>query len=112
MLFRTFTALKKMMRLIIVNCNNFILFLAPICAILQTVPQTGREVKVKVNRGVQAQFVSVLEAETQTGVSRWTWRRWAYDGKIGSVKLGRRLLLPISEIERLVAQNSRPALER
>jgi excisionase family DNA binding protein len=59
----------------------------------------------------EAQFVSVADAESRTGVSRWTWRRWAYDGKVGSVKLGKRLLIPVAEIERLVAQNTRPALE-
>lgn len=58
----------------------------------------------------EAELVSVIAAETRTGVSRWTWRRWAYDGRIASVKLGRRLLIPASEIERLVAQNTRPAL--
>ena len=60
----------------------------------------------------EAQYLGVAEAEARTGVSRWTWRRWAYDGKIASVKLGKRLLIPTSEIQRLVAQNTRPALER
>jgi len=30
----------------------------------------------------------------------------AYDGKVASVKLGKRLLIPTSEIERLVSENS------
>ena len=66
-------------------------------------PETKRKMK--------ADYLSVGEAENMTGVSRWTWRRWAYDGKIASVKLGKRLVIPTSEIERLVAQNTRPALE-
>jgi len=45
-----------------------------------------------------------------TGVSRWTWRRWAYDGKVASVKLGKRLLIPRAEIARLVSENLRPRL--
>ena len=60
---------------------------------------------------IKAAYLGVAEAESMTGVSRWTWRRWAYDGKIASVKLGKRLVIPASEIERLVAQNTRPALE-
>ena len=57
-----------------------------------------------------AQLLGVAEAEALTGVSRWTWRRWSYDGKITSVKLGKRLLIPSSEIQRLVAENTRPRL--
>jgi excisionase family DNA binding protein len=67
-----------------------------------------------VNRveAVRVGYLSVADAEAQTGISRWTWRRWAYDGKVGSVKLGKRLLLPVSEIERLMNENTRPALEK
>jgi excisionase family DNA binding protein len=61
-------------------------------------------------REMSANLLSVGEAEAQTGVSRWTWRRWAYDGKVASVKLGRRLLIPAAEIDRLVAENTRPRL--
>jgi excisionase family DNA binding protein len=65
-------------------------------------PETKRKMK--------AEYLGVAEAESMTGVSRWTWRRWAYDGKIASVKLGKRLVIPASEIERLVAENTRPSL--
>ena len=60
----------------------------------------------------EAQFLGVAEAETIAGVLKWTWRRWAYDGKISSVKLGKRLLIPTSEIERLVSENTRPRLAK
>jgi len=63
-------------------------------------------------RGVEAKYYGVHEAQELTGISRWTWRRWAYDGKVASVKLGKRLLIPSREIERLVAQNTRPAKEK
>lgn len=63
-------------------------------------------------RTVEAKLYGVQEAQELTGISRWTWRRWAYDGRVASVKLGKRLLIPASEIQRLVAQNTRPALER
>jgi excisionase family DNA binding protein len=56
------------------------------------------------------QFMSVSDAQALTGISKWTWRSWAYAGKVASVKLGKRLLIPASEIERLVSQGTRPSL--
>ena len=53
-------------------------------------------------------LLGVAEAEALTGVSRWTWRRWAYDGKVASVKLGKRLLSPRAEISRLVDEGTNP----
>jgi excisionase family DNA binding protein len=61
-------------------------------------------------RTVTADYLGVAEAETLTGVSRWTWRRWAYDGKVASVKLGSRLLIPSAEISRMIAENTRPRI--
>jgi len=46
-----------------------------------------------------------------TGLSPWTWRRWAYDGKIASAKAGKRLLIPKSEVDRVMKEGLRPALE-
>jgi hypothetical protein len=57
---------------------------------------------------VEPEFVSVQGAETMTGRSRWSWRRDAYEGKIASVKLGAKLLIPIAEIRRVIAENTRP----
>ena len=59
-------------------------------------------------QNVTANLLGVSEAEAISGVSKWTWRRWAYDGKIASVKLESRLLIPVSEISRLIAENTRP----
>jgi hypothetical protein len=42
-----------------------------------------------------------------TGTSAWFWRRKAYDGTVGSVKLGRRLLIPRTEIVRFIKAGSR-----
>lgn len=64
----------------------------------------------KVNRKVETEYVSVKDAELMTGRSRWSWRRDAYEGKIASVKLGASLLLPLAEIRRLIAENTRPAV--
>jgi excisionase family DNA binding protein len=62
-------------------------------------------------RKMDAEFLGVAEAESLTGVSRWTWRRWCYDGKVASVKLGKRLLIPVSEIRRILAEGTRPRVE-
>lgn len=64
----------------------------------------------KVNRKVETEYLSVKDAELMTGRSRWSWRRDAYEGKIASVKLGASLLLPLSEVRRLIAENTRPAV--
>jgi len=65
-------------------------------------------------RELKAQYLSVAEAEAITGVSRWTWRAWCYSGKCASVKMGpnkqARLLIPVSELERLLEAGLRPSL--
>ena len=57
---------------------------------------------------VEPELVSVQSAEIMTGRSRWSWRRDAYEGKIASVKIGAKLLIPISEVRRVIAENTRP----
>jgi hypothetical protein len=57
-------------------------------------------------------YVGVADAESMTGISRWTWRRWAYNGKVSSVKLGSRLLIPCAEIARLIAENTRERAQK
>jgi len=58
--------------------------------------------------GIQPEFIGPIDAETITGVSRSTWRHAAYEGRIESVKIGNRLLLPLSEVRRLIAEGTRP----
>ena len=53
----------------------------------------------------------MAEAEEMTGLSRWTWRRSAYAGTVASVKIGRRLFIPVSEVRRVIAENTRPRLQ-
>jgi len=55
-------------------------------------------------------LVSVAEAAGRLGLSIWTLRNWAYAGKVASCKLGSRLLIPESEIERLISESMRPAV--
>ncbi len=64
---------------------------------------------MNINR-MTAQYLGVAEVEALTSVSRWTWLRWAYAGRIASVKLCRRLVIPKSEMDRIIAENTRPAL--
>lgn len=58
---------------------------------------------------ITREFVSVKEAKALTGISDWTWREWADYGKCASVKIGSRLLIPVSEIHRLLSEGLRPA---
>jgi excisionase family DNA binding protein len=55
-----------------------------------------------------AAYLGVAEAAELTSTSIWFWRRMAYDGTVTSLKLGNRLLIPRTEVERLVAENTRP----
>lgn len=59
---------------------------------------------------VEPELVSVQSAEIMTGRSRWSWRRDAYEGKIASVKIGAKLLIPIAEVRRVIQENTRPRL--
>jgi hypothetical protein len=51
---------------------------------------------------------SVDEAEERSGLSRWTWRKYARDRKVDSVKAGKRLLIPVAEIDRIMQEGTRP----
>ena len=55
-------------------------------------------------------YVGVDDAEVMSGLSKWTWRKYAYEGRVASTKVGRRLLIPVAEIERIMAEGLRPAL--
>jgi hypothetical protein len=59
-------------------------------------------------KAIQPEYVSVETAEIMTDRSRWSWRKDAYSGRIASCKIGRRLLLPLSEVQRIMAEGFRP----
>jgi len=63
----------------------------------------------KAAKRIEPEYFGVDEAEILTGRSRWSWRKDAYAGRIASVKLGRRLLIPRAEIDRVMQANFRPA---
>lgn len=64
----------------------------------------------KVDRKIQPELLGMSDAEAMTGRSRWSWRRDCYSGAVASVKIGRRLFVPISEVHRVIAENTRPRL--
>jgi hypothetical protein len=58
----------------------------------------------------EQRYLSPRQVEENYPFSSWTVRNWAYSGKITSVKVGGpkgRLLIPISEIERIIAEGTR-----
>lgn len=63
------------------------------------------------NLAIERKYRSVKEAENYSGLSAWFWRRQAYAGSIESFKVGTRLLIPISEIDRVLEEGRRPRLE-
>lgn len=62
----------------------------------------------------QPKLLTVDAAAAISGESRWTWRARAYKGVVASVKIGNsqkaRLLIPESEVLRLIEQGMRPAV--
>jgi hypothetical protein len=60
------------------------------------------------NRKIEPALLGMADAEAMTGRSRWSWRRDCYSGAVASVKIGRRLFVPVSEVQRVIAENTRP----
>ena len=53
---------------------------------------------------IEDRLVSIKEAAEVLAISPWTVRAWIAQGKITSVKLGARRLIPESEINRLLTE--------
>jgi hypothetical protein len=64
----------------------------------------------KVNRKIEPELLGMAEAEAMTGRSKWSWRRDCYSGAVCSVKIGRRLFVPIAEVRRVILECTRPRL--
>ena len=62
-------------------------------------------------RNIEPELLGMAEAEAMTGRSRWSWRRDCYSGVVSSVKIGRRLFVPIDEVRRVISENTRPRLK-
>lgn len=56
----------------------------------------------------EVKAVGVKRAAAMSDLSTWTWRRWAYTGKVASIKAGTRLLIPLSEVHRVLKEGLRP----
>jgi hypothetical protein len=54
---------------------------------------------------------SVDQLEAISGISKWTWRRWAQDGKVSSAKVSSRLLISRGEYLRVMSDATRPRKE-
>jgi excisionase family DNA binding protein len=57
------------------------------------------------------QLLTISGFAARLGISVWTARAWAYNGRITSVKVGSRLQVPESEVERIVNAGRRPHVE-
>ena len=57
-------------------------------------------------------IIGVAEFAETMGISVHCARNWIYQRRIASVKLGKLLCVPTTEVERLVAENLRPAKPR
>jgi hypothetical protein len=64
----------------------------------------------KNERKIEPELLGMADAEAMTGRSRWSWRRDCYSGAVASVKIGRRLFVPIAEVRRVIAESTRPRL--
>lgn len=54
--------------------------------------------------------IGLEDAATMIGVASRTLRKWSTERRIASVKLGGRLVFRISELEKFLAENERPAV--
>ncbi len=54
-------------------------------------------------------LVTVQEAATMLGLSTACVRAWTYARKLGHVKLGRAVRIPLQEVERLIGEGMIPA---
>ncbi len=55
-------------------------------------------------------LLSVFEAEELTGRKASTWRRDILERRVGRVKIGRLVRIPLSEVQRLITRGYLPPL--
>jgi excisionase family DNA binding protein len=77
--------------------------------VVKPTPRTAKPVSpVATNQ----RLISVKDFGALLGVSLWTVRGWAYKGRVASVKLGARMMIPTTELDRLIEENLRPRIPR
>jgi len=59
----------------------------------------------------EKQLLTLDEASARLGVCWQTTRRWAAAGVLASIRLGRRRMIPLAEVERLLREGTSPAHE-
>ena len=53
--------------------------------------------------------MTVRQAAELTNLSEATWRAWVLKRKVKTVRLGRRVRIPLTELDRLVSEGTTPA---
>ncbi len=61
------------------------------------------------DRDFKERLLSIDDTAICLGLSPWTIRAWLRDGKLNSHKIGKRRLIPASEVARLLEQTFKPA---
>jgi hypothetical protein len=61
---------------------------------------------------LEAEYTDPKGAEALSSRSRYCWLRDTYEGKISSVKIGRKVLIPIREIRRRLEEATRPRTDQ
>ena len=59
---------------------------------------------------IHGELLSIEQAAQRLGLRPITIRQWSATRRIARVKLGRRVLIPVEEIDRLIESNITPAL--
>jgi excisionase family DNA binding protein len=57
-------------------------------------------------------YLTVFEAQEMTGRKASTWRRDIFERKIASVKIGRQVRIPLSEINKLIEAGWRDPIKK
>jgi len=60
---------------------------------------------------ITEKLLSVFEAEAITGRRASTWRRDIRERRVGHVRIGRQVRIPLSEVQRLIGNGYRPPVE-
>lgn len=68
-----------------------------------------RKCYLAVSRIMEDRLLSFEEAQQLTGIRIPTWRKWAAKRRIAVVRIGRRVKVRRSDLERLIERNLIPA---
>jgi len=70
----------------------------------------GEHVKTTIEKVSKEKLLSPKELAERLSISRWTIYKMLEDGRIQSVKIGRLVRIPDSEVLRIVEQGLRPVM--